>query len=219
MSWETLRPVLLELSSREPNPLCHYPDPRVAGARRTPFHVQLAPWAESVAGALHRSFGEEVVLVVGNFGYPERVWVDPRGRPVTRVEPPLEHFEMADPSVLLVRLRHDLVVASGHDIDTELAVSNQADGPLELRQPRAEVVDPTTGARVGGQPGGARPLVGRGHVIAPRRVATVPLHVGTASSDPRLGYAVPPGGWALRVFVPLSNDRILRAPLLPVEIT
>jgi hypothetical protein len=66
--------------------------------------------------------------------------------------------------------------------------------------------------------------------IAPGATERVPLLIGTTSSVPSLGYAIPPGTWALRVTLTLGppdiraaiRDRTrLRqlAPPLPLTVT
>ncbi|MGH2719381.1 MAG: hypothetical protein ACRDJU_12495 [Actinomycetota bacterium] len=47
----------------------------------------------------------------------------------------------------------------------------------------------------------------------------VPLLVGTASFDATLGYAVPPGRWAMDVVVDLGDRGRFRTPPLPVVVT
>jgi hypothetical protein len=59
-------------------------------------------------------------------------------------------------------------------------------------------------------------------VLARLRVR-IPLLVGTASSRPELGYAVPPGEWGIQVTLKLGQDPrsplLRRTPILPLTIT
>ena len=55
--------------------------------------------------------------------------------------------------------------------------------------------------------------------IPSHTTARIPLLVGTASYDPHLGYALPPGTWTLRCPLSLSDRRSLTTPPLPFTIT
>jgi hypothetical protein len=226
MTWDTLRPVLVELAARHPKPVRDGPDPHVIGPRRSPFHIGLEPWASDIAVALHRRFGREVILSVGYFGYPSRLAVDSWGRPLAGGlggRPPAEErAEMADPATLTVELASELVIGSGHEADASLLVANHSTRPIEIHRLRAVVVDPATGVTVGdAMPPGARsPSVARARdmlALSPGAAITTALRVGTASRDPVLGYAVPPGAWAIRIFFERSGQ-VVRAPLLPITI-
>jgi hypothetical protein len=59
--------------------------------------------------------------------------------------------------------------------------------------------------------------------VAPGRTERVPLLIGTASFTPRLGYAIPPGNWAMQATLtlgphPRASPR-KRTPILPLIIT
>lgn len=220
MTWDTLRPVLVELARRTPPPVRDGPDPRVVGPRRAPFHLRLEPWAVEVAEQLHRRFGAEVMLTVGHFGYPARRPVDGLGRPVAGGVPRRpadeERAELLDPTRLTVDLARDVTVESGHEVRAPLRITNHGSGPVEVRRLHAVVVDSANGAVVGD----ALPQAEIGHAawLAPGASAIAPVLVGTASRDPALGYAVPPGEWALRVYLEPGGGRLVRAPLLPLSV-
>lgn len=59
--------------------------------------------------------------------------------------------------------------------------------------------------------------------VGPGETGRVPLLIATASFDPRLGYAVPPGEWGLRAVLVLGPDPEnaprRRTPVLPLTIT
>jgi hypothetical protein len=75
------------------------------------------------------------------------------------------------------------------------------------------VVDPSTAMRVGGFSGYTKmPLV---QFTVPDGGSTlIPLVVGTASFAHDLGYAVPPGEWALTVDLSLGDGRKVRTPAM-----
>jgi hypothetical protein len=54
--------------------------------------------------------------------------------------------------------------------------------------------------------------------VAPGKTERIPLLVGTSSYDPALGYAVPPGRWALFAVLRLEDGRRLKTPLLGVTV-
>jgi hypothetical protein len=227
MTWDTLRPVLVELAARHPRPVRDGPDPHVIGPRRSPFHIGLEPWASDIAVALHRRFGREVILSVGYFGYPSRLAVDSWGRPLAGglvARPPAEdRAQMADPATVTVELANELVIRSGHEADASLLVANHSTRPVEIHRLRAVIVDPASGVTVGDtMPPGARSRWGVPArdmlAIAPGATVAFALRVGSASRDPVLGYAVPPGAWAIRIFFERSGQ-VVRAPLLPITMT
>jgi hypothetical protein len=224
MTWDTLQPVLVELAARRPTPLRDGPDPHVIGPRRSPFHLVLEAWAEEIAASLHERFGGEVVLTVGHFGFPSRDAVDRMGRPLPSglvARPAVEErAPMADPTLISFDLQRDLVLQSGYEAVVAVEVTNHGRRALEIHRPVALIVDPENGKTVGDAlpPSGRAKLRSSDTVgVAPGQSVTLDLLVGTASRDATLGYAVPPGEWAVRMYVELSGP-LIRAPLLPVTV-
>ncbi len=81
----------------------------------------------------------------------------------------------------------------------------------------ALVVDPETNEVVGAFSGAQTlPLV-RFRAPAGGSVE-IPILIGTASTVPRLGYAVPPGRWAVEIILPLEAPGPCRAPLIPLRV-
>jgi hypothetical protein len=68
--WDELKVVLLDLKGS--GALVAYPDPLIDEGREPPFGIDLAPWATEAADDLHRRFGDDVELVIGEFTYPDR---------------------------------------------------------------------------------------------------------------------------------------------------
>jgi hypothetical protein len=210
-AWAQLRQRLLELET-EDGPLLGYPDPR-GDDQTPPYHITLAPWAMAEAEALRREFGAEVVLTVGALGYP-----DPSIGPVRRVT---QHASRLDPAEVSVALDGPARVASGHTVMQCLLITNHRDEELVLitnGQLTADVVDRDTGEEVGGYAGAQR-LSRREFRVSPAATVRVPLHIGTASYTPRLGYAVPAGLWGLTVELVIDATGQRRTPMMDLTIT
>jgi hypothetical protein len=81
----------------------------------------------------------------------------------------------------------------------------------------AVVVEPGTSEVVGGFAGAQHlPLVR--FQVEPGESTPIPMLVGTASIAPRLGYAVPPGRWAIEVRLNLGDRGWFRTPLVPLTV-
>lgn len=216
-SWDELREILEQLRTADPRPLRGYPDPRSEN-REPPFGIELAPWASDIARQLHARFGDDVLLTVGFLRYPSARRLDPMGK---ILPPPSAAGErLLEDSEAEVVAVQPLVVRSGHDLRSELLVTNRGSAPLVIATSGTvfgRVVEPATGEVVG-CPAGARhvPLVR--FTSSPDETVTIPLVVGTASFRGSLGYAVPPGDWAVEVVLDLGEAGRRRA-LLPLHVT
>jgi hypothetical protein len=203
-AWDELQPVIAGIREA----LTRYPG---AGSE-PPFHVGLAAWATDEAKQLHDRFGADVRLTVGALRYPSGELPYPRGA--------ADDTPVADPAEYTFELAEPLTVHSGHNAHTELLIANHTDRLLSLHtngRVTAVVVDPVTERVVGGSTG-AQTLVLIIIGVAPDRTTSVPLTVGTASYDSTLGYAIPPGDWAIRIAL-RTADGPLRTPLLPLRVT
>jgi hypothetical protein len=215
--WDELKAVLARLAQeQEPGTLRAYPDPRQDQGGEPPFEITLAPWAADVAEDLRRRFGDEVDLTVGVLPYP-------LSRAAGRVPDEPEPAERIDPEQVEVELDGPAVVRSGHSIRHGLIVRNLGRRALAIATNGAlptTIADPGTGETVGGC-AGPRTLLLKTFPVPPGEARTVPLDIETASFDPRLGYAVPPGTWAVRAELSVgSGDSALRStPLLPLTVT
>jgi hypothetical protein len=208
-TWDELKLLLAELAADETEPLRAYPMPSVDEGRTPPFQISLAAWAVDVAIELDSRFGNDVVLTVGALHFPSRTL---RHTPASPSEDPLIGSDEAE-----VSLASDGEVRTGRDLITELRIRNQALTRLELRtngRLTAWVLDPTSRVVVGGYAGAQRvPL--RIFEVDSGETILVPLLVGTASFDPTLGYAVPPGRWAMEAVLNFGVHK-RRTPLLPL---
>jgi hypothetical protein len=206
------------LRDDESRPLSGYPDPRSEDARTPPYSIRLKAWAADVAADLHERFGDDVNLTVGYLHFPDGKLRNRGGtereKPVRDVPPLLDVNEVA------VSLDGPLGIQSGRDLTSALHVLNLHDQELILRtngRVTAVMVDPGTGEVVGGF-AGAQTMPGVSFRVPPRETVSIPMLVGTASSVPALGYAVPPGRWALEVVVKVQDQGRFRTPLLPVTV-
>lgn len=183
-----------------------------------PFKVTLAPWASDIAQDLKARFGEVVDLTVGALHFPDRTFRTPAGAvgrtPVTDQLPML-------PSDLSVALAEPVAVRSGFDCRAALEIKNLGHNECAIHTNgvlTARVIDATSGRRVGGFSGAqALPLVV--FRVSPGEIVSVPLLVGTSSFSPELGYAVPPGDWALEAMLDLHGRGRFRTPLLAFTVT
>jgi hypothetical protein len=216
--WAELRVALAFLEAAEPSPLRGYPDPR-AEHMDAPFRVGFAAWAAATAGRLHERFGDDdLQLTVGVLRYPSGELRDPLGNLVAPPDAPSE--PPVDPAILEVAPADPLVVASGHDLTAALTLTCTTTEPVVVEHSGAlagVVVDPETGAVVGGYSGARRlPLVRT--TASPGAPAEVRLHVGTASCRGALGYAVPSGDWAVVARLGLAGSGTWRTPELPLHV-
>jgi hypothetical protein len=224
VGWQELRGDLVQLERERPGVLARYPDPRAAGNSK-PYAITLAADAEDVAADLHAKYGRKVALRVGALPYPPGR-VEDRARRARQLD--TGRTESTD---LRVELDGVLSVRSGADASHGLLISNLTQAPLTIHTSgylSAEVVDPSTGAVVGGSTKPSHAVLVP-FTVEPGDTIRVPLLVGTESFQPHLGYAVPPGQWALiasldlrsdeRAGLRTSNHRTISSPMLPFTIT
>ena len=171
-----------------------------------------------LAQRLLDAYGDAVKLRVGFLSYPDPTMIDaqaPRHRQPAPEQPPLlaaEEFQ--------VSVDEGLAVQSGGHLGTVLHVHNvgaQEIVVLTNGAVTAGIVDPRTGKVVGGYEF-VQTAIGVAFRVPPGAVVDIPLLVGTASTDPILGYCVPPGRWAIEVSLNLQDRGIFRTPLLHIEV-
>ena len=216
--WDELKVVLARLRDEQPGALMLYPMPEEAEGRQPPFVIRLAPWAAATAAELHQQFGDDVELTVGALPYPPGR--QPPHPPAAGPAP-----DLLDPHEIAAEPDGPAVVGSGHNLLHGLLLRNLTGRELQLAtngQVTAVVVDPDTGEVVGGFSGFEnRPLIMFN--VAPGQTGRIPLLIGTASCTPRLGYAIPPGGWGIYATLtlgpPTRDSPRRRTPILPLTIT
>jgi hypothetical protein len=223
--WQELRIALAGLIQERPGAVTLYPDLDGDGGP-PPYQVGLAPWAEVPARRLHERFGDLVGLMVGALPYPPGR--APRWPPPWPAEGPAgEPAALLDPAQAEAELDGPAVVSSGHTLRHGLLLRNHTPAELAIAtngQVTAVVVDPRSGEVVGGYSGFQnRPLIT--FRVPPGETERIPLLIGTASFTERLGYAVPPGSWAIQVPLRLVSgpdpwDQVpRRTRLLPLTVT
>ena len=216
IAWEQLRQELVRLHDASPTVLLGWPTPQ-PGYRHPPFRINLTAHGADVAAALHERFGAFVELRVGALAYPLPAQRDPAAQ-LDR-DPAAS---MVDPGEIHIELDGQLTIASGHTASHGLLLTNLTDTAITVNtngQLTPQIADPVSGRIVGGYTGAQiSPLIR--FALPPRRQPVrIPLQVGTASYDPDLGYAIPPGEWALLATLILTDGRVLNTPLPPITIT
>jgi hypothetical protein len=216
--WDELKVILGRLRDEQRDTLLQYPTPEVDEGRQPPFTIRLAPWAAATAEELHQQFGDDIELTVGALRYPPGR--QPPRPPATGPLP-----DLLDPHEIEAELPAPAVVRSGHTLRHGLLLRNRTGRELQIAtngQVTAVVVDPHTGEVVGGSAGFQfLPLII--FRVPPGQAERVPLLIGTASSTPRLGYAIPPGDWGIQATLTLGphpcDSLRRRTPVLPLTIT
>jgi hypothetical protein len=188
------------------------------GIGRGRVNIQLAADRQDLASNFHERFADAVVLRVGVFPFPPPPRSEyPEKAPPAVVRPtlpllPSEEFE--------VSLDDEIEVSSGGTKRGVLRIHNRGSAEVVIATNggvTARVVDSQTGNGVGGFFGAqAAPLIK--YRIAPGATVSIPLLVGTTSSVRSLGYAIPPGSWAIEVPIQIEGRGKFKTPLLPILI-
>jgi len=210
--WDEMRLALLDLEGS--GALTQYPDPRETEDRQPPIDITLAPWATDAAEDLHRRFGDDVSLVVGVMPYPSRSLPDWLSR-----DP--EEVEVTDSNEFRFELDGGVEAPSGYSSRIGLRVHNLTPVDITVQTNgllTASIIDPVTGKAIGQDTRSQKlPLV---RFMVPAGGSTViPLLIGTTSFRPELGYAVPPGEWAVSADLRLEDGRVLRTPPMAITVT
>lgn len=202
-------------------PLRTSPDPDGSGAGGPPYTIWLAAWAGDVAAELDHEFGPDVDLRVGflPFPLPDLIGAD-TGDGRVRAEVAPGPATPACPHWIAAAPAERVAVPSGHDLRTSLVLHNGGTETVRIRtngMVTATIVDPTTHRNIGGF-AGAQTMALVTFALAPGGETRLPLLVGSASLDPHLGYAVPPGEWAYTVELDLDPGGRCWLPEMPLTI-
>jgi hypothetical protein len=179
--------------------------------------VRLRADAVDLARQIGDCYGDAVDLTVGFLHFPDCSWSDAHGAVIADHPQPVG---MPLPAELHLAVDGDLVVKSGANLASTIRLFNEGKEDVVVHtngQITASVVDPTTTEIVGGYAGAqVMPLV---LFPAPAGGSVpIPLFIGTASTRPRLGYAVPPGRWAIEINLGLGGVGTFRAPPIPLVV-
>jgi hypothetical protein len=160
--------------------------------------VALRANGEGMARQIVEQYGDAVHVTVGLLSYPDRARAD-RG---TTCGP--------DPGTLRLDtpLRGTLVlesssVSSGADFDAKVRVANRGTTDFDFQSgatATALIFAPGGNEAIGTFTGG-RDLVGLSQVLGPGESVDIDVLGGTASCDPALGYALPPGPYEVRAVI------------------
>jgi hypothetical protein len=170
-------------------------------------------WADQVdvAASLHQRFGGAVVLTVGYLPYP-----DIESRKTADFGSDREQPDLAAlPDEVFLSLDDDIEIRSGSHVHSELTIRNHGTLDLVAGKLVPSIADLTSGLVVGGYEG-AITMEGRRYEVPAGASKEVPVLIGTASTRSDLGYAVPPGPWAIRVPLQLGGGDFQR--VVPIEV-
>jgi hypothetical protein len=180
-------------------------------------NVRLRADGERVATRLREQYGDAVDVTLGFLHFPDCAFPDSRW-PLTA--DPAGPGALPLPEELHASVDEELEVKSGADLGSRIRLVNKGDADVVATtngRLTARVVDPETNEVVGAFSGAQTlPLV-RFRAPAGGSVE-IPILIGTASTVPPLGYAVPPGRWAVEIVVPLEAPGPYRAPLVPLRV-
>ena len=170
------------------------PHLRSAGSGPEAIDVQLRADGISIAEQIHATYGELVKIQVGFLPYPDRTSADIDCSAI------LKDIVTDTPLRATARLETARVV-TGADFGGTVTVTNRGADVVEFESgdPMTAVIyrrgtDQVVGAYDGGIGG-----VGTGGTLQPGGTLDIGVLGGTASCDPTLGYALPPGLYDVRV--------------------
>ena len=160
------------------------------------IHVNLRADGDDVAANVVAAYGDLVEITVGLLPYPDRF----AGLPLCGPEPGEATSEA--PLTAAAELDSD-VVASGADFRGKVTITNSGDVAYDFQSgpTQTAVVYLPGAATPSGFFTGGMDAIGFGATLARGESVTLDVVGGTASCDPSLGYALPPGSYEVRVQV------------------
>jgi hypothetical protein len=210
---EVIRAAIHELArTTEPGTI------RQWGIGRGRVNVTLAASQEGLAAELQDRYGDAIDLTIGYFHFPDMAILNSDGSPSQRTEP--ERPPLLPSDEIQVSTPEGLEVKSGYNCRSMLRVHNLGSDEVRVMtngQLTAYIVDPRSQEKVGGF-SGAQPMPAVGFEILPGETADIPLLIGSASAVSRLGYAIPPGRWAIETELRLGDRGHFRTPPLSIDV-
>lgn len=189
------------------------------GIGRGKLNIRLRAGSASLAARLLEQYGDALDIGVGFMKFPactplHLASTGQRAIASTRESLPLlkEIDVMTDVDLSVKSGAHHTATVRIENRGREVAVVTSNGGIT------ARVLEPASGDVVGGFDGVQHAPLFR-HRIAPNDAVEIPLLIGTASTVPSLGYAVPPGRWAFDMIIKLEGRGTFRSPPRPIRIT
>lgn len=182
------------------------------------IEVVLRADGEEVAGQLVAQHGDLVHVTVGLLSFPERSRPDG----LTTCSPDTGSLK-TDAALRASLVLESDVISSGADFRATVTVVNSGADEVDFESgsPLTALVYRPGGSEAIGTFSGAIGGVGIGKTLGPRDTIDIDVVGGTASCDPALGYALPPGSYEVRAVVevltmhdngPTDVDYILSDP-------
>jgi hypothetical protein len=157
--------------------------------------VNLRADGEDLAAEVFEKYGDLVRITVGLLPYPDRF----AGPAVCRTD----QLNVSDAQLDLAAELNANFIRPGADFRGKVTITNTAAAPFDFQSgpsQTAAVYLPGADLPVGFFTGGMDDI-GYGATIAPGGSITLDVVGGTASCDPALGWALPPGSYEVRVQV------------------
>jgi hypothetical protein len=160
--------------------------------------VALRANGEGMARQIVEEYGDAVHVTVGLLSYPDRTRVDG----LTICGPAMGTLRL-DAPLRGTLVLESLSVSSGADFKAKVRVVNVGVGDFDFQSgsPATALVFAPGGSEAIGTFTGGIAGVGLGQILGPRDSVDVDVLGGTASCDPALGYALPPGQYEVRAVI------------------
>jgi hypothetical protein len=162
------------------------------------IEVGLRANGEGMARQIVEQYGDAVHITVGLLSYPDRARADG----LTTCGP-AEGTLRQDAPLRGTLVLESINVASGADFNAKVRVANVGvnDFDFQSGSPATALVFAPGGGEAIGTFAGGIAGVGIGRVLRPRDSIDIDVLGGTASCDPALGYALPPGLYDVRAVI------------------
>jgi hypothetical protein len=169
-----------------------------SGGARDVIEVVLRADGDEVAGQLVAQYGDLVDVTVGLLSFPERSRPDG----VTTCSP-ASGSQRADSPLRASLVLTSGAISSGADFRGKVTVVNSGAGKFDFESgsPSTALVYRPAGSEAIGAFSGLIGGVGVGETLGPLDAIDIDVLGGTASCDPALGYALPPGSYEVRAVV------------------